>query len=307
MSDVTVVVPVYNRPDLLWYTLASLSPEHHPGVHLDVIVIDDGSDEPVRAAGVRVVRQDNAGAPTARNHGLAFATGRAVMFLDSDDLVEPGFFAPRLAALDRSGADGAYGPWDYFHGDGAFVESAVIPRHAPYPIEPEPHILSHMARIFGGWYINSATMLWRTAAVAHCGGIERMLPVNQDVDLAMRVLISGGLGLVGTYGPRGLIREHSGPRVGAIGGSREKVRAILALRRRWAGLEYGQLQREALRDFCFARWREYRRDFPGEARDFYTLAASLGRIRVKGRWPYRLAGRVFGPRLATILREAVRM
>lgn len=300
MPDVSVVVPVHNRARLLPYTLASLRAEYHPGIDLEIIVVDDGSTEPIEAPGTRLVRQARRGAPAARNHGLRLARASAVMFLDSDDIVEPGFFAPRLTELENTGADGAYGPWDHFTGDAGFTDSLVIPRHTPYPIEIGRS--AHLSRLCAGWYVNAATTIWRRSVLERVGGQDTNLLVNQDVDLMFRILMSCAVGIAGTSGPRGLIREHGGPRQGTIGTSAAKVRAMVDLRARWASQLDGE-QRDALASYCFNRWREYRRRFPDEAHEFLALSRKLGSVTLGGRWPLRLAGKLFGPAVAARLRD----
>jgi glycosyltransferase involved in cell wall biosynthesis len=65
------------------------------GKTVEVIVVDDGSTDDSReviaryADRVVVVLQENLGQKAALNAGLAAATGDVVMFLDSDDLLEP--------------------------------------------------------------------------------------------------------------------------------------------------------------------------------------------------------------------------
>lgn len=77
---------------------------------IEVVVVDDGSDDGTRAvvAGIRRETGDgrlviapeapNAGPSAARNRGLALARGTWIAFLDSDDVYEPGFAETMLAA-----------------------------------------------------------------------------------------------------------------------------------------------------------------------------------------------------------------
>lgn len=91
--DLTIIIPVYNTAcDELARCLDSLRlPED---IAYEVILVDDGSEEQSarfcreyarRGAGFHYVRQHNQGASAARNHGLALARGRYVLFVDSDD------------------------------------------------------------------------------------------------------------------------------------------------------------------------------------------------------------------------------
>lgn len=98
--SISVVIPVYNRPELITDCLESLVPSLE---HLvEVVVVDDGSTdgqtpEAVEAViarhqiqdKVRLIRQKNAGPGAARNTGVAEARGTWIAFLDSDDLWLP--------------------------------------------------------------------------------------------------------------------------------------------------------------------------------------------------------------------------
>ncbi len=90
---VSCIIPVYNGERYLAETLASvLAQTYEP---IEIIVADDGStdDTPrvVRACRGRIAYlwQENAGAPMARNLGLAHARGAYIGFLDADDKWHP--------------------------------------------------------------------------------------------------------------------------------------------------------------------------------------------------------------------------
>lgn len=86
---VSVIIPVYNRVDLLRRALHSVMGQSWQGI--EAIVVDDGSTEDVAPAvaehgsRARLIRQPNAGVTAARNRGLAEASGEYIAFLDSDD------------------------------------------------------------------------------------------------------------------------------------------------------------------------------------------------------------------------------
>ncbi len=98
----SIIIPTYNRSALLVKTLNSVLSQTRPPD--EIIVVDDGSTDNTRAAmaeyGDRITYhyQTNAYLGAARNTGQAIATGDALCFLDSDDLLLPG----ALAALERA-------------------------------------------------------------------------------------------------------------------------------------------------------------------------------------------------------------
>lgn len=103
--SVSVVIPCYNRRELIGRAIASALTQSVPPA--EVIVVDDGSRdgsaEVARSFGapVIVIEQPNAGAATARNRGIEQATGNWIAFLDSDDEWHPSKLEKQLSAATR--------------------------------------------------------------------------------------------------------------------------------------------------------------------------------------------------------------
>lgn len=100
LADVTVVVPVLDRPQTLARCLAALGPS------VRVVVVDDGSADPAAIAAVAaghgaglVRREVNGGPGAARNTGLHELASPFVAFLDSDCVPPDGWLEPLLAHL----------------------------------------------------------------------------------------------------------------------------------------------------------------------------------------------------------------
>ncbi|HWC23431.1 MAG TPA: glycosyltransferase family A protein [Flexivirga sp.] len=95
---VTIVIPTYNdAPHHLAEAIASVHVQSYP--HVELIVVDDGSDVPVQVDGVRVIRQQNAGVSAARNSGIRSGTGEFVICLDGDDRLSANFAAEAVDVL----------------------------------------------------------------------------------------------------------------------------------------------------------------------------------------------------------------
>jgi len=100
--DVSVVIPSYNRADLLLFTLNAVLAQTLPA--REVIVVDDGSRDDTLSVidryrpKVRVIPIENSGSIVARNVGLKAAEAPIVAFCDSDDLWRPDFLE-RMARL----------------------------------------------------------------------------------------------------------------------------------------------------------------------------------------------------------------
>jgi glycosyltransferase involved in cell wall biosynthesis len=97
------------QPRREWLRAAVASALTQRDCRLELVVVDDGSPQPVAdlLVGIddprlRVIRVQPGGVSHARNAGLAQARGDYVRFIDSDDVLEPGSCA-RLLALATAG------------------------------------------------------------------------------------------------------------------------------------------------------------------------------------------------------------
>lgn len=106
MQRVSVVIPCFNSGATVRQTVESVQAQTWGDT--EIVVVDDGSTDIATIAvldslsGVRLVRQENAGLPAARNAGFAAATGEYVLALDADDWLEPDTIAAMVQALEES-------------------------------------------------------------------------------------------------------------------------------------------------------------------------------------------------------------
>lgn len=103
MKLVTVVIPCFNSGATLPQTVESVKDQTYENI--EIIVVDDGSTDILTSDvincldGVRVIRQENAGLPAARNVGFSEAQGEYVFPLDADDWLENDAIATLANAL----------------------------------------------------------------------------------------------------------------------------------------------------------------------------------------------------------------
>lgn len=107
----SIIIPVYNGEKVIRRCIDSLLAawQQVENKEVEIIIVDDGSQDgtptilaeySTQYALIRVLHQENKGASTARNAGLATATGEWIGFVDADDYVELDYFHTILNNLD---------------------------------------------------------------------------------------------------------------------------------------------------------------------------------------------------------------
>lgn len=103
---VSVIIPVYNGSAYIAETLKSVQSQVYS--QWEIIVVNDGSTDNtsdiIKESGInsfQLIDQLNAGVSMARNKGLDNAKGEFIVFLDADDLMEPGFLSERIDFLKQ--------------------------------------------------------------------------------------------------------------------------------------------------------------------------------------------------------------
>lgn len=226
-TDVTVVVPTYNRADLIGKSIASIQAQTAPVTA--IVIVDDGSTDDTRALVARLavadsritlVEQTNAGANVARNNGISHAATALVAFLDSDDRWEPTKIARQLAAwASRPDAVASFTGILAVDGDRPLY-------HYDIPADPTLDDL----RRHNALGTTSAAMV-RTDVLRSVGGFDPTLPSCQDWDLWLRLRRAGSFAVVTdslVLYEDGLHERITGNPVKAIAGHRAVFAKALA-------------------------------------------------------------------------------
>ena len=94
---ISIIIPTFNRSDTIERSINSILEQDYPKQKLEIIVVDDGSQDNTLSIltryqhtnNIRILRQENKGVSSARNLGLKHAKYSWIAFLDSDDYWMP--------------------------------------------------------------------------------------------------------------------------------------------------------------------------------------------------------------------------
>ncbi|MDQ3132096.1 MAG: glycosyltransferase [Acidobacteriota bacterium] len=111
---VTVIIPTYNRAQLVVEAIESVKAQSYP--EIQIIVVDDGSQDNTAQSvakfeNVEYYYQENKGQAAVRNLGLSYAKGEYIASLDSDDIWHEDFLKVAVAALEKYEADFVFLNW----------------------------------------------------------------------------------------------------------------------------------------------------------------------------------------------------
>jgi glycosyltransferase involved in cell wall biosynthesis len=191
---VSVIIPSYNRLTLLPQTLDSIWQQTFRPIEL--IVVDDGSTDGTPdiaekwalehnadpAFITRIFRQENQGAPAARNAGARFSSGEYIQFFDSDDLMRPEKLARSIEIL-RAQPELDFVSCDFF----LFQEKDGV-------IHPEVRQVRYSQRkgtivsYINCNYLNTPSPLFRRASLNTVGPWCEDLQVWEDFEYGFRVI-----------------------------------------------------------------------------------------------------------------------
>ncbi len=133
MPKVSVIIPTYNRRDVIMKTVESVLSQTEQD--LEVIVVDDGSVDDTQSIiknlnddRVSYLYKTNGGPSSARNLGLSKANGKYLAFLDSDDLWPDNYLEVMVCRLEsNSDLGAAYSPITVVYPDGKKIISYKRP------------------------------------------------------------------------------------------------------------------------------------------------------------------------------------
>jgi glycosyltransferase involved in cell wall biosynthesis len=193
---VSVCLSTFNRPHLLAQALESLRSQDYP--NFEVLLVDDGSDQPealafldqiepeFKAAGWRIIRQENSYPGAARNTGARHAHGEYLLFMDDDNYAELHEISTFVKVAGYCGADILTCMVKFFNGNTAPSSYLQVPHHVSLPLGAAADV-GAVKNCFG-----DANALVRRSTFEELGGFTEDYGVGfEDYEFFVRAVLRG--------------------------------------------------------------------------------------------------------------------
>ena len=113
--DLSLVIPVYNRPDEVEELLRSLSEQSD--MDFEIVIVEDGSTLPCKDRveqfqfpRIQYLYKENSGPGPSRNYGMERANGDFFVILDSDCVLPPDYISAVKRGVAQTDCDAFGGP-----------------------------------------------------------------------------------------------------------------------------------------------------------------------------------------------------
>jgi glycosyltransferase involved in cell wall biosynthesis len=183
---VNVIIPTYNRSALLQKAIDSVLNQTH--VNLELIVVDDGSDDDTgalldrykkkSAKKILVIHQNNKGPAAARNRGISESSAEYIAFLDSDDWLHPEKIGLQLAVMDENIGSLISHTQEIWYRDGMLLNQKIKHRKQSGNI---------FDRCLDLCAVSMSTVMLKRQLIEQVGVFDEDLPCCEDYDYWLRV------------------------------------------------------------------------------------------------------------------------
>lgn len=181
-QTVSVIIPTYNRQDLLCRAVESALNQTYP--HIEIIVVDDGSTDATVARlatfgdKIQCLQELHCGnISTVRNKGIVKSTGEFIAFLDSDDAWMPTKIEKQIRHFESSNVTLSY-------------TDAVIETDAGTSPPAPPLQMKHgrlVKSILQGQVILPVTLMFRKTILRQTGLLNDSLDAMGDFYFILRL------------------------------------------------------------------------------------------------------------------------
>ncbi len=190
---VSIIIPTYDRPQLLAGTLDSVMAQQY--TNFEIIVVDDGSPNDLTKelcasySKVRYHRIENSGGPSKpRNEGIHLAKGEYIAFLDDDDLWEQDKLTRQLSILQSQHETDLVHNCCRLISEEGFLLDKIIGR----PGDPKEKTGKVYLRMIGNWTLMTSSVLIRRSLVEKVGYFNEEMPAaGEDLEYWARCSFRG--------------------------------------------------------------------------------------------------------------------
>jgi glycosyltransferase involved in cell wall biosynthesis len=189
-ATVSVIIPTYNREQLVRTAIDSVLQQSYPDT--EIVIIDDGSTDATRdsVAGygdrVRYFHQENRGIAGARNAGIRAARGSYIAFLDSDDYWKPEKLARQMQLFAKHPEYGLVA-----------CQCASVRVDGSYREKNRPGSSGWVLReLFHKNFIRTSSAVIRAACFDRVGLFDERLRECEEYDLWMRIAARYPIGFI---------------------------------------------------------------------------------------------------------------
>ena len=190
MSDISIIIPVFNRPEELAELLESLS--HQTDSGFSVIIVDDGSDQKSdlvvakfqKKLSIQYFFKKNSGPGSSRNYGCEKSISNFFIFFDSDCIIPPDYLALLKANL---GDVQAYGGPDKEHYSFTPIQKAIS--YSMTSLFTTGGIRGNKKSV-EKFHPRSFNMGYSREVYEKIGGFSK-LRFGEDIDLSIRIFDNG--------------------------------------------------------------------------------------------------------------------
>lgn len=200
VPHVSVIIPTYNRAALLRQATESVLRQTYRD--WEIVVVDDGSTDGTAAmmetlirqeAGgaerIRYLAQENQGKSAALNHGLKYAQGEWIAFLDSDDQWLPSKLEEQFYAIGQCTprSEACFTNARYINNPA--LQTTAFER-ARRQYKKQRGVITNPAELIANPYgVFMQTLLVHSRIMKKVGEFDETLRVVHDVDIVLRIAL----------------------------------------------------------------------------------------------------------------------
>lgn len=148
MELVSIVVPIYNVEQYLEKCVESICRQTYE--NLEIILVNDGSPDQCgqmceeyakKDNRIKVIHKKNGGLSDARNSGVKLATGKYLLFVDSDDYIAKDLVEKTVTVAEKNNCDMVLYDYYYVEPDNVEIRSTIVPANKVISLEQEHTLL----------------------------------------------------------------------------------------------------------------------------------------------------------------------